>query len=66
MKNVKDLLARLGLLCRLESAMVAVLEEQESRIRKLEENAKLKDAAILKLQKDVGELNVLLRHKVTV
>lgn len=64
MDNIKDLLSRLGLLCRLEYAIVKELEDLSSRIKALEENRKLKDAAILKMQQELGELKLILRKKV--
>lgn len=66
MSNLKDLLARLGLLCRLESAMVSEIEALQRRVYALEENRKLKDAAILALTKEVGELKLILQSKVAV
>lgn len=64
MDNIKDLLSRLGLLCRLEYAIVKELEDQNTRIKALEENRKLKDATILKLQQEIGEMKLILRKKV--
>lgn len=66
MKNIRDLLSRLGLLCRLETAIVDELERLNGRIYALEENRKLKDAAILDLKKDVGNLRAELRGKVRI
>lgn len=66
LKNIRDMLARLGLMCRLESAIVAELERLNIRIYALEENRKLKDAAIARLNKEVGDLKLELRGKVTV
>ena len=64
MDNIKDLLSRLGLMCRLEYAIVKELEDQAARIKALEENRKLKDATILKLQQEIGEMKLILRKKV--
>lgn len=64
MKNVRDLMARLGLLCRLESAIVDELERHESRLYALEENRKLKDAEILRLKTDLQDLRMAVRGKV--
>lgn len=66
MKNIRDLLARLGLLCRLETAIVNKLEEIDRRLYALEENRKLKDPAILQLQKDLGTLRSEVRAKVRI
>ena len=51
---------------RLESALVAELEDQSRRLYALEENRKQKDAAILQLQKDIQILRASLAGKVTV
>lgn len=64
MKNLRDLLSRLGLLCRLECAIVDELERQEVRLYALEENRKLKDAEILALKKEVQDLRLAVREKV--
>lgn len=66
MKNVRDLMSRLGLLCRLESAIVDELERHEARLYALEENRKLKDSALLSLQKEVQELRLEVRGKVVI
>ena len=66
MKNVRELLARLGLLCRLESAIVEELESINARLYALEENRKLKDVSILDLKREVGEIKLSLRQKVVV
>lgn len=66
MKNILDLLSRLGLLCRLETAIVNELEALNARVYALEENRKLKDAAILQLQQDVATLRTELRGKVKI
>lgn len=66
MKNIRDLLARLGLLCRLETAIVDELDRLNVRVYALEENRKLKDAAITTLTKEVQALRLELRGKVHV
>lgn len=66
MKNIRDLLARLGLLCRLETAIVDELDRLNVRVYALEENRKLKDAAITRLTKEVQDLRLELRGKVHV
>lgn len=64
MDNIKDLLSRLTMMCRLEVAIVKELETQSARIKALEENRKLKDATILRLEKKVSDLELMLRTKV--
>lgn len=66
MKNLRDLVSRLGLLCRLETAIVDELERLNTRVYALEENRKLKDAALLELKKEVQNLRAELRGKVTI
>lgn len=66
MKNIKDLLSRLSLMCRLEAAIVAELESINQRLYALEENRKMKDAAIIDIRKDLGEVKLTLRQKITV
>lgn len=66
MSNIRDLLSRLGLLCRLETAIVDELERLGGRVYALEENRKLKDAALLELKKEVQNLRAELRGKVTI
>lgn len=66
MQNIKDLLSRLSMMCRLEAAIVAELESINQRLYALEENRKIKDGAILELRKDLGEVKLSLRHKITV
>lgn len=51
---------------RLESAIIAELEDQSRRLYALEENRKQKDAAILQLQRDNAQLRASLAGKVTV
>ena len=65
MKNLRDLLARLGLLCRLEFAIVDELERHSSRLYALEENRKLKDAEILNLKTELQNLRLEVRRKVS-
>lgn len=62
MKNVRDLLARLSLLCRLEAAIVDELDRLNERVYALEENRKLKDASIVQIHKDIGEMKMILRN----
>ena len=64
METIKDLLSRLTLFARLETAIVTELESQAARIKALEENRKLKDQTIINLQKEVAELRLMLRKEV--
>lgn len=66
MAKIRDLLARLGLLCRLEGAIIDELEALNRRVYVLEENRKLKDASLLDLKKEVQDLKAELRGKVTI
>lgn len=66
MKNIRDLMSRLGLLCRLESAIVDELERHDTRLYALEENRKLKDAEILALKKEVQDLRLAVRGMVRI
>lgn len=66
MRNIRDLLARLGLLCRLETAIVDELENLGGRVYTLEENRKLKDAALLDLRREVQTLRAEVRGKVSI
>lgn len=64
MENIKDLLSRLKLFCRLETAIVHELEKHESRLYALEENRKMKDASIAALQRKVSDLELVIRKQV--
>ena len=66
MTNIKDLLSRLVMMCRLEKAIVDELESINKRLYALEENRKLKDGAIAAIQKDIGDLKLTLRQRVNV
>lgn len=66
MKNLRDLISRLGLLCRLESAIVEELERHESRLYALEENRKLKEAELLRLGREVQDLRLVVHGKVKI
>ena len=66
MDYIKQLLGNIMTFCKLEKAMVDLLEEHQRRIYALEENRKLKDSAILSLQQEVKQLRMLLREKQTV
>lgn len=62
MKTIKDMLSRLAMMCRLEVAIVSELEKQDSRIKALEENRKIKDQTILEQQKRIQQLELILRQ----
>ena len=66
MEYIKQLIGEVMTFCKLEKAMVDMLEEQQRRLYALEENRKLKDAAILDLQQEVKRLKIMLREKQTV
>ena len=66
MEYIKQLIGEVLTFCKLEKAMVDMLEEHQRRIYALEENRKLKDAAILDLQQEVKRLKLMLREKQTV
>lgn len=66
MKNLRDLISRLGLLCRLESAIVEELERHESRLYALDENRKLKDAELLRVGREVQDLRMVVQGKVKI
>lgn len=64
--NLSDLLARLGLFVRLETAQNEALEDHESRLYALEETLKLKAGAIEKNTKDLQDLRLEVRGKVKI
>lgn len=64
MEQIKEMLSQLTLFVRTMHAFSLELEEQDKRIKALEENRKLKDAAITRLEKDVATLKLLARKKV--
>lgn len=66
MDYIKQLIGNIMTFCKLEKAMVDLLEDHQNRIYALEENRRLKDSAILALQNEVKELKAVLRSKVTV
>lgn len=66
MDYIKQLIGNIMTFCKLEKAMVDLLEDHQNRIYALEENRRLKDSAILALQNEVKELKTVLRSKVTV
>lgn len=64
MEQIKEMLSQLTLFVRTMHAFSLELEEQDRRLKALEENRKLKDAAITKLEKEVATLKLLARKKV--
>lgn len=64
--NLPDLLARLGLIVRLETAQNEAIEDHESRLYRLEETMKLKSGAIDAHTKDIQDLRMELRSKVKI
>ena len=64
MEQIKEMLSQLTLFVRTMHAFSLELEEQDKRIKALEENRKLKDGAITRLEKDVSTLKLLARKKV--
>lgn len=64
MDHIKEMLAQLTLFVRTMHAFALELEDQSKRIKALEENRKLKDAAILELQQKVATIKLIERKKV--
>lgn len=64
MEQLKEMLSQLTLFVRTMHAFALELERQDRRIKDLEENRKLKDAAITRLEKEVATLKLLARKKV--
>lgn len=64
METIKELISQVTLFVRTLNAIAAELEEQNKKIYALEENRKIKDAAIAALQKEVATLKLLARRKV--
>lgn len=62
MDSIKELLSRLSLFCRLETAIAKELENHDFRLRDLETNRKMKDPEISRLQKKVAELDLIIRQ----
>lgn len=63
-ETIKELISGAVLFVRTLQALAAELEEQRKKIYALEENRKIKDAAISSLQKEVATLKLLARKKV--
>lgn len=63
-ETIKELIQQVTLFVRTLHAIAQELEEQNRKIYALEENRKIKDAAISALQKEVATLKLLARRKV--
>lgn len=63
MQLIKELCSQVTLFTRTINALALELEKQASQISVLEENRKIKDAAITKLEKEVAMLKLLIRKK---
>ena len=63
MQLIKELVSQVTLFTRTINALALELEKQASRISILEENRKIKDATITKLEKEVAMLKLLIRKK---
>ena len=61
MQTIKELISQCYWFTRTLYAMADKMEDQEKRIKALEENRKLKDAAILALEQKVAMLKILDR-----
>ena len=64
METIKEMIAGVKFFGKTLFAMALELENQDTRIKALEENRKLKDAAILELQKKLAMVKLLDRKKV--
>lgn len=60
MEVIRELLGKIKIFARFEIAVADKLEDHDKRIYALEENKKLKDAAIMQLTKEVGDLRLIL------
>lgn len=63
-ETIKELIQQVTLFVRTLHAITQELEEQNRKIYALEENRKIKDAAISELRKEVATLKLLARRKV--
>lgn len=63
-ETIKELISGAVHFVRTLQALAAELEEHGKKIYALEENRKIKDAAISSLQKEVATLKLLARRKV--
>lgn len=62
-ETIKELISQVTLFVRTLNAMAQELEDQDRRIKALEENRKMKDATISKLQQEIATLKLLARRK---
>lgn len=62
MNNIRDLLQWFTQMCRLHTAIVEELEDLNRRVGALEQTAKLRDASLLDLKKDVQDLKLLSKR----
>lgn len=63
-EQIKEMLSQLTLFVRTLQSICMELENQDRRIKALEENRRQKDAAILDLQQKVATVRLLERKKV--
>lgn len=63
METIKELLSQVTLFVRTLHAIAMELEEQDKRIKALEENRKMKDKTISNLTQEVATLKLLARRK---
>lgn len=63
MDTIKELISQVTLFVRTLHAMAMELEEQDKRIKALEENRKMKDKTISNLTQEVATLKLLARRK---
>lgn len=64
METIKELLEEVTLFVRTLHAISLELEEQNRRLYALEENRKIKDAEISRLQQEIATLKILARKRV--
>lgn len=64
METIKELLEEVTLFVRTLHAISMELEEQHRRLYALEENRKIKDAEISRLQQEIATLKILARKRV--
>lgn len=64
METIKELLEEVTLFVRTLHAISMELEEQNRRLYALEENRKIKDAEISRLQQEIATLKILARKRV--
>lgn len=62
MERLKEILSELGLRFRFDTAVVDKFDDHDQRLYALEENRKMKDKALLDLQKEVGQLRLTVAN----